>query len=108
MGIPPPTVTYPAQQTGTYTASSTYAPQTSAALSGEGPRSLQHPPGYQQDAGASGFDMYQRGAHLHNDTDRQQDEPEEGAWNAAKKWAQATGEKLAAAETEVWRRINKG
>ena len=28
-------------------------------------------------------------------------------WDTAKKWAQATGQKLADAESEVWRRINK-
>lgn len=32
---------------------------------------------------------------------------EEGVWGSAKKWARATGDSIAAAETEVWRRINK-
>jgi hypothetical protein len=36
------------------------------------------------------------------------DEDDEGIWSSAKKLAQAAGEKLSAAENEVWRRINKG
>ena len=32
---------------------------------------------------------------------------DDGVWDTAKKWAVAAGEGLAAAENEVWRRINK-
>ena len=32
---------------------------------------------------------------------------DESVWGSAVKWAQAAGEKLSAAESEVWRRINK-
>ncbi|KAF3356652.1 NADP-specific glutamate dehydrogenase [Verticillium dahliae VDG1] len=35
------------------------------------------------------------------------DGSEEGVWEAAKKWASTAGGNLAAAETEIWRRINK-
>jgi hypothetical protein len=35
------------------------------------------------------------------------DDEGEGVWSAAKKWASAAGESLAAAEHEVWKRINK-
>lgn len=37
----------------------------------------------------------------------QDDGEEQGVWNSAVKWAQVAGEKLSAAESEVWRRINK-
>ena len=37
-----------------------------------------------------------------------QAEWDDGVWGAAKKWAQAAGGSIAAAEDEVWRRINKG
>ncbi|KAI1842825.1 hypothetical protein JX265_002638 [Neoarthrinium moseri] len=108
MSIPPPTMAYPAQQTGTSTAA---AP--SSAFTGLGTghglgqaESLQHPPGYQQNVNASELDKYQRSAVLRNDSDQLSD-ADEGVWNSAKKWAQATGEKLAAAETEIWKKINK-
>jgi hypothetical protein len=70
---------------------------------------LQHPAGYYQNANASELDNYQRSAISRNDSDYQQQHgaEDDGVWNAAKKWAQATGEKLVAAETEVWKRINK-
>jgi hypothetical protein len=35
------------------------------------------------------------------------DEDGDGVWQAAKKWASAAGDSLAAAEHEVWKRINK-
>ncbi|KAI0128723.1 hypothetical protein BJ170DRAFT_343084 [Xylariales sp. AK1849] len=104
MSIPSPTIAYPAQQHGTSTAA---AP--SSAYGGDQGTggSLQHPPGYQQNVNASELDGYQRSAIFRNDSAQQHSQPEEGVWNSAKKWAQATGEKLAAAETEVWKRINK-
>jgi hypothetical protein len=33
---------------------------------------------------------------------------DDGVWGAAKKWAHNAGDSLAAAESEVWRRINQG
>jgi hypothetical protein len=35
-------------------------------------------------------------------------EEDQGMWDAAKKWAQAAGGRLAEAEDEVWKRLNKG
>jgi hypothetical protein len=99
---------YPAQQSGTSAAvasAPTYSTQGSA--SGQ---NLEHPPGYHQNENASEPDKYQRAAmQAHKDTNyRQQSLAEDdGVWGAAKKWAHSTGEVLAAAETEVWKRINK-
>lgn len=108
MSIPPPTMAYQAQQSGTSSAAGLgqmYSSQSTTV----GNQNLQHPPGYHQDANASEPDRFQRAALNRNDSDYQQQgaEDEGGVWGTAKKWAQATGEKLAAAETEVWKRINK-
>ncbi|KAH8205727.1 hypothetical protein TruAng_000003 [Truncatella angustata] len=107
MSIPPPTMAYPAQQSGT--SSAVASGPTYGSQGGELGQNLQHPPGYHQDGNASELNRYQRTAMEQNDTTyHQQSEAEDdGVWNSAKKWAQATGEKLAAAETEVWKRINK-
>lgn len=94
MAIPPPTMVYPAQQSGT-----------SSAIASTPTYGGQHPPGYHQNVHASERDNYQRSAMGRNDSDYEAEE--DGVWNSAKKWAQATGEKLVAAETEVWKRINK-
>lgn len=104
MAIPPPTMAYPAQRSGTSSAVGS-----AATYGGQGAgQDLQHPPGYHQNANASGLDSYQASAMGHNNSDYHQHEAEgDGVWNSAKKWAQATGEKLAAAETEVWKRISK-
>ncbi|GJN77225.1 hypothetical protein PLIIFM63780_000715 [Purpureocillium lilacinum] len=75
--------------------------------------SYSHPPGYQQDVHASEFSSSQRAAH---DAATSRDaglmssfgqDDQAGMWDAAKKWAAAAGESLAAAENEVWKRINK-
>lgn len=82
-------------------------------LQEQNPDSYSHPPGYQQNVLASEFNSYQRAAH-HASADqdsrlmpsfRQDGEP--GVWDSAKKWAAAAGESIAAAENEVWKRINK-
>ncbi|KAI1406677.1 hypothetical protein F4819DRAFT_4007 [Hypoxylon fuscum] len=98
MAVPSPTASYPSQQRGTSTASV----QGPTALSG----SLQHPPGYHQNANASELDRYQRSAVQQNELEGQR-EDSGGVWDSAKKWAQQTGEKIAAAENEVWKKINK-
>lgn len=38
---------------------------------------------------------------------RETDDGGDGIWGAARKLAQQTGERLAAAESEVWKKINK-
>lgn len=82
---------------------------------------LSNPPGYYQNVNASEFSSSQRAAHnaaIERDTtDRMSisnrmslsadNGDDEGVWGAAKKWASAAGEGLAAAEQEVWKRINK-
>lgn len=129
MSIPAPTAAYPAQQYGTLTAAGP-SPATPAGGYGGGGsgggRNLQHPPGYQQSASAanSGLDRYQTSSAPQGSTyspaafaadseqgrqqhHQQSSGDEEGVWDTAKKWAQATGQKLAEAESEVWKRINK-
>ncbi len=80
---------------------------------GDASASYSHPPGYQQDVHASEFSSSQRAAH---DAATSRDaglmssfgqDDQAGMWDAAKKWAAAAGESLAAAENEVWKRINK-
>lgn len=93
---------------------------TSTQMLGSGPSILppddrfSHPPGYQQNINASEFDSHQRAAHnafvADNPNKRLSftgDGDDEGVWDTAKKWASAAGDSLAAAENEVWRRINK-
>ncbi|KAI1742567.1 hypothetical protein F4680DRAFT_446130 [Xylaria scruposa] len=110
MAIPAPTAPQPSQQRGTSTtsvaSSSPYgarAPFTTTSIGDDGAPSFSHPAGYQQNANASEPDRYQRSAM----EQRKLDDDETGIWGAAKKLAQQTGERLAAAESEVWKKINK-
>jgi hypothetical protein len=57
--------------------------------------------GYQQDVNAAGYNNYQ------SSTPTYEDQGEGSVWDTAKKWASSAGESLAAAEQEVWKRINK-
>lgn len=79
---------------------------------------MSHPPGYQQDAHATEFSSEQRAAHnayVAQNSDFTTnfsggaggDGNGESIWNTAKKWAEAAGDKLAAAESEVWKAVNK-
>lgn len=80
---------------------------------GPAPASYTHPPGYRQDSHAGELTSSQRAAHNANvEQDGRVfstsgDDDDEGLWGTAKKWANAAGSTLAAAEGEVWRRINK-
>ncbi|RSL99741.1 hypothetical protein BHE90_010473 [Fusarium euwallaceae] len=84
-------------------------------LGGPSGSDFSHPPGYHQNVHASEFTSYQRAAHeaaVAQDNRRPSlslmgDEDGDGVWQAAKKWASAAGDSLAAAEHEVWKRINK-
>ncbi|KAI8963973.1 hypothetical protein F5Y11DRAFT_318006 [Daldinia sp. FL1419] len=111
MSIPPPTTPYPSQQQGTSTApvpTSVYGDQGPIALSGPPiHHSLEHPPGYHQNSNASELDRYQRSAIQRSEIEGQAGNSEGGVWEAAKKWAHQTGEKIVAAENEVWKKINK-
>ncbi|KAI0976014.1 hypothetical protein F4678DRAFT_210286 [Xylaria arbuscula] len=110
MAIPVPDASHSLQRgtsTATVASSSPYMTQLPSATTG--PRrggdvpSLSHPAGYQQNANASELDRYQRSAM----EQRELDDDGEGIWGAAKKLAQQTGERLAAVESEVWKKINK-
>ncbi|CAJ2510053.1 Uu.00g059530.m01.CDS01 [Anthostomella pinea] len=112
MSVPSPTATHPSQQRGTSTAAipqpSPFGAQLPVGLGGQDGQSLQHPPGYHQNANASELDRYQRSAIQQSEFDgKTGEESEEGIWGTAKKWAQQTGEKLVTAEHEVWKKINK-
>lgn len=105
MGYQPPQAPLPIQ------GRSSTAPHTTAAVAGPTPTSVQgqypqagySPPagGYQQDVNAAGYSQYQRSAAAY------EDQGEASVWDTAKKWAASAGESLAAAENEVWKRINK-
>lgn len=93
---------------------------------------MSHPPGYQQDVHAAEFSSGQRAAHNAYVTENSSNYPgfsnsvgggggggyggssggdnyedDESLWNTAKKWASAAGSSLAAAESEVWKAVNK-
>jgi hypothetical protein len=75
-------------------------------------RSLEHPPGYQQNVYASEPTSDQRRAQEANITRlgaQGTSENVEGLdfLNTAKKWAQQAGAKISEVEAEVWRKINK-
>ena len=108
---------YPAQQYGTATTTAppalygqTSGPAGSSSSSNHNNHSLDHPPGYHQNANASELDQYhQQAALARNDSAgaRAEAAGEEGLWGTAKKLAQGAGEKLVTMENEVWKRINK-
>lgn len=83
---------------------------------------MSHPPGYHQNVNASEFNSTQREAHdlavAREDAQSRSmshrvsvaiegGDDNDGVWGAAKKWASVAGEGLAAAEQEVWKRLNK-
>lgn len=118
MGIPPPTAaSHPPPTSTTNVPSSSYP--VGLPSSDDGRRSLEHPPGYQQNTYAADLNPDQRRAHeasanttslgLPPPTSSQNRSSfeEESIWNTAKNWAQQAGEKLSAAEAEVWKKINK-
>jgi len=113
MGIPPPTTSFgaPHSSTSTNTApSSVYPVQIQAAEQGGPRRSIEHPPGYHQNAYASDMTNDQRRAQeAHNASSGvvKDDDNSEGIWGSAKKLAQTMGTKIAETEAEVWRRVNK-
>ncbi|KAI2630570.1 hypothetical protein GGS21DRAFT_208243 [Xylaria nigripes] len=113
MSIPAPMVPRPpTQQRGTSTAAMASPPTRGAQLpsaamniGGEDAHSLSHPSGYQQNVNASRLDQYQRSTMERSESD----DGENGfdaVWGAAKKLAQQTGERLVAAESELWKKIN--
>ncbi|KAI0905041.1 hypothetical protein F4824DRAFT_26245 [Ustulina deusta] len=107
MAIPAPVASHLLQRgtsTATVASSSPYGTTMPFAMTGGGgddTHSLSHPAGYQQNANASELDRYQRSAVEQRELD------DNGVWGTAKKFAQQTGERLAAVESEVWKKINK-
>jgi len=114
MGVPPPTTSYgvpPHSSTSANTASSlAYPVQLQSGEQGGPRRSIEHPPGYHQNAYASEMTSDQRRAQdAHNASSGgfKDDDNSEGIWNSAKKMAQNMGTKIAETEAEVWRRVSK-
>lgn len=79
---------------------------------------MSHPPGYQQNINATEFSSAQRAAHHASVAENPSGSifggggggyagDDASIWDTAKKWATAAGESLAAAENEVWKKINK-
>ncbi|KAH0598536.1 hypothetical protein MHUMG1_03836 [Metarhizium humberi] len=109
MGYQPPRAPLPVQARSSTTASTVGPPPhsgpagVSAPLQGNYPTAGISLPagGYQQDVNAAGYNSYQRAERAY------EDESEASVWDTARKWAASAGESLAAAESEVWKRINK-
>ncbi|KAI1431595.1 hypothetical protein GGR50DRAFT_56629 [Xylaria sp. CBS 124048] len=113
MATPTPTVSQSSSQWGPSTVPAGHPPHgiqmppDPTSVGGEGAQSLSHPSGYQQNVNASSLDPYQRSAierPAFDDSGISLD----GVWGAAKKLAQQTGERLATAESELWKKINNG
>lgn len=120
MNLPAPTqaIGSHAQPTSTTNAPSFSHPVgLPAQESSEGRKSLEHPPGYQQNTYASEMSADQRRAQESNQNQSTYGLPvqggsgggfeEESVWNTAKGWASQAGQKLSAVEAEVWKKINK-
>jgi hypothetical protein len=116
MNIPPPTSAFSAQNgafTTTLTSQHVTGPRPVQLVGGQGQSIAQAAPGYQQNASVMGLNSYHQAAQNPYTTSAAErpsyrdGQDEEGVWSTAKKWAQAAGEGLAAAESEVWKRINK-
>ncbi|KAK2742018.1 hypothetical protein CKAH01_01445 [Colletotrichum kahawae] len=113
MAIPPPTMS--GQRGSSTSTTAANGPQMTGPrpipLGVDPASSLEHPAGYQQNVEASEFSSHQRAAHnaaVASAAERGAHvQSDDGVWDTAKKWAAAAGGSLAAAEQEVWRRINK-
>ncbi|KAK3191012.1 hypothetical protein K4F52_002962 [Lecanicillium sp. MT-2017a] len=109
MSYAPPTAPAPSMSRGT--AAAVPPPPQPQLFGGAGPHvDTAHPPGYHQDVHASEFSSQQRAAHnayVSENSTFGDSEGDGGLWDQAKKWASAAGDSLAAAEHEVWKKINK-
>lgn len=117
MNIPPPqTGAEWGVQRGTATAPAAFPPPTGSWTGGSGSGEIHEPkyenyPGYRQNVNA----FWEGGGSYGQEQQRQQgyrggagseDGEGEGFLGSAMKFAKTAGEKLSAAESEVWRRIN--
>lgn len=120
MTVPPPTLPY--AQRGTSSATPGYSPQASNPLGtagSAGGSNLAHPPGYHQDVNAADYGSHQRPMYQGQESSSAREfgggggaatgapAEDDNVWGSAVKFVQAAGEKLSAAESEVWRRISK-
>ncbi|KAH8595689.1 hypothetical protein B0O99DRAFT_152620 [Bisporella sp. PMI_857] len=113
MAIPPPTTAFAGQSSITSTSmtpSAAYPVRLPITGSDNPRRTLDHPPGYQQNVYAAEMTGEQRrtlenASQADNGSNGVIDG--EGIWSTAKQWAQTAGTKLQETEAEVWRRINK-
>ncbi|KAH6606831.1 hypothetical protein Trco_005984 [Trichoderma cornu-damae] len=109
---PLPATAYPTRGGSSTSASTAYSPNVPQPAFVQGRETTEpdfsHPPGYQQNVHAADFTHDQREAHSASFAQTHyQGYEEESMWDTAKKWAAAAGDSLAAAEHEVWKRINK-
>merc|ERR1712000_81225 len=105
MSYPAPTSQYAAGKSTT-TAHLPPGPTPTSLYAGGG----DHPPGYRQDVHASDMSSAQRAAHeasVRDNSNVFETGDDEGVWGTMKKWGTTVGNNLAAAENEVWKRINK-
>jgi len=124
MSIPPPTSAYgpqpPTSSTSTSTAPSSAYPAPIQGDYAAPRRSLEHPPGYQQNSYASELSSNQRraqgaannssnlgGLGGYGSSEKGSGIDTESMWSTAKSWVATAGEKIAETEQEIWRRINK-
>ncbi|KAH6850229.1 hypothetical protein B0I37DRAFT_413642 [Chaetomium sp. MPI-CAGE-AT-0009] len=104
MSIPPPQAGY--NQCGTSSSATGYGVgYPTGGYPGGGGGDVSGPAGYQQNTSASSSG-YVPSAYHRSGQDGEGDEDEEGFLGSAMKFAKAAGERLSAAESEVWRRIN--
>ncbi|KAF7562016.1 hypothetical protein G7046_g2118 [Stylonectria norvegica] len=117
----PPQMSYAAPSGSQYVPAGS-STTTAQRMAGPGPTLLygtsagadqSHPPGYYQNVNASEFSSSQREAHnvVVGENNRRLSlmgdyDDDEGVWDTAKKWAAAAGGSIAAAEQEVWKKIN--
>jgi len=112
---PPPTGLVPSSTSTSTTASHAYPVPVSSFENGAPRKSLEHPPGYQQNSYASELTPDQRRVQdaaaaadmgEYNSSEKAIG-TSDGLWNTAKGWIETAGEKLQEGEKEIWRRINK-
>lgn len=111
MSVPSPVTSYSTQiGSGTSTSTPHHARHAPVDLGRTSVDGYSQPPGYQQNLGASNYNNYQpTGYNSSMATAGRGDstDDDDSIWGTAKKWAQTAGKNLAAAEQEVWRKINE-
>ncbi|PSR94242.1 hypothetical protein BD289DRAFT_149571 [Coniella lustricola] len=106
----PPQMSIPAPYAATTQSAQRGTSSAFAAL----PSPLERPPGYQQNPASAHLNQYQQAAQEARDREEYQrmagastGDGEVGVWDSVKGAMMAAGGKIAAAEEEVWKRINK-